>query len=70
MNVETLTSTILREMPEINKWQRDFFYHHLNLFLTLRGRYNYLNFERYGQKNEMTYRNGCISNCRSCYLIG
>jgi hypothetical protein len=57
MNVETLTSTILREMPEINKWQRDFFYHHLNLFLTLRGRYNYLNFERYGQKNEMTYRN-------------
>lgn len=57
MNVETLTSTILREMPEINKWQRDFFHHHLGLFLTLRGRYNYLNFERYGQKNELTYRN-------------
>ena len=53
MNVETLTSTILREMPDINKWQRDFFHHHL----TLRGRYTYLNFERYGQKNELTYRN-------------
>lgn len=57
MNVETLTSTILREMPEINKWQRDFFQHHLGLFLSLRGRYTYLNFERYGQKNELTYRN-------------
>ena len=57
MSVETITSAILREMPEINKWQRDFFHHHLGLFLTLRGRYNYLNFERYGQKNELTYRN-------------
>lgn len=57
MNVETLTSTILRQMPDINKWQRDFFQHHLGLFLSLRGRYNYLNFERYGQKNELTYRN-------------
>lgn len=56
MNVEALTSTILRQMPEINKWQRDFFQHHLGLFLSLRGRYTYLNFERYGEKNEMTYR--------------
>jgi len=24
MSIETLTNTILREMPEINKWQRDF----------------------------------------------
>ncbi len=57
MSIETLTSAILREMPEINKWQRDFFQHHLGLFLALRGRYTYLNFERYGQKNELTYRN-------------
>lgn len=57
MNVKALTSTILREMPEINKWQRDFFEHHLELFLSLRGRYTYLNFERYGQNHEMTYRN-------------
>lgn len=57
MSVETITSAIMREMPEINKWQRDFFNHHLGLFLTLRGRYTYLNFERYGQKNELTYRN-------------
>lgn len=57
MSIETLTSAILREMPEINKWQRDFFEHHLGLFLSLRGRYTYLNFERYGGKNELTYRN-------------
>lgn len=57
MSIETLTSAILREMPDINKWQSDFFQHHLGLFLTLRGRYTYLNFERYGQKNELTYRN-------------
>lgn len=56
MNVETITNAILREMPDINKWQRDFFHHLVGLFLTLRGRYNYLNFERYGQKNELTYR--------------
>ena len=56
MSIETLTSTILREMPEINKWQRDFFQHHLGLYLSLRGRYTYLNFERYGGKNELTYR--------------
>lgn len=57
MSIETLTSTIMRQMPEVNKWQRDFFDHHLELFLSIRGRYNYLNFERYGEKNEMTYRN-------------
>jgi len=57
MSVETITSAIMREMPDINKWQRDFFHHLLGLFLTLRGQYNYLNFERYGQKNELTYRN-------------
>ena len=34
MSIETLTSTILREMPDINKWQRDFFHHHMGLFLT------------------------------------
>jgi hypothetical protein len=57
MNVETLTSAILQQMPDINKWQRDFFYHHPGLFSSLRGPYNYLNFERYGQKNVLTCRN-------------
>jgi hypothetical protein len=57
MSIETLTSAILREMPEINKWQRDFFLHLLGLFLALRGRYTFLSFERYGCMNELTYRN-------------
>jgi hypothetical protein len=56
MSIETLTSTILRKMSELNKWQREFFLHHVVLFLSLRGRYTYLGFERYGQKNEATYR--------------
>lgn len=56
MSIETLTSAILRQMPEINKWQRDFFKHLLGLFLCIRGRYTYLNFARYGKKNELTYR--------------
>ena len=57
MSIETLTSAILHQMPETNKSQRDFFHHHLELFLSMRGRYTYLNFERYGQKHEQTYRN-------------
>lgn len=57
MSIETLTSAILSKMPEINKWHRDFFHHLLRLFLSLRGRYTYLNFARYGGKNELTYRN-------------
>jgi Transposase DDE domain len=56
MSTEVITSTILRKMSELNKWQRDFFLHHVVLFLSLRGRYTYLNFGRYGQKNEATYR--------------
>jgi hypothetical protein len=56
MSTEVITSAILRKMSELNKWQRDFFLHHVVLFLSLRGRYTYLNFERYGQKNESTYR--------------
>jgi len=31
MSIETLTNTILREMPEINKWQRDFFNQHMEI---------------------------------------
>ena len=34
-----------------------FFHHYLGLFLNLRDRYTYLNFERYGQKNDLTSRN-------------
>jgi hypothetical protein len=56
MSTVVITSTILRKMSELNKWQRDFFLHHAVVFLRLWGRYTYLNIERYGQKNEATYR--------------
>lgn len=56
MSTEVITTTILRKMSELNKWQRDFFLHHVLLYLSLRGRYTYLNFARYGRKNELTYR--------------
>ena len=61
MSIETLTSAILRTMPDVNKWQRDFFLHLRGLCLSLRGRYNYLNFERWGEKNELTYRHHGVS---------
>jgi hypothetical protein len=57
MSIEILTSAILRQMPRMTKWQHDFFVHVLGLYLSLRGRYNFLNMERYGRHNELTYRN-------------
>jgi hypothetical protein len=57
MNVSTLTSAILATMPDMNKCQRDFFTHILETYLTMRGRHNFLNMERYGKLNELTYRN-------------
>jgi DDE superfamily endonuclease len=76
MSIETLTEQILRKMPQTNKWQRDFFIHLMGVFLRLRGRYTFVNLARYGDRNEMTYRNrfrsgfdfarfnaGLIENC-------
>ncbi|MCS6928658.1 MAG: hypothetical protein NZM43_04085 [Saprospiraceae bacterium] len=39
MNVETLISTMPQQMPNVNKWQRDFFDHHMGLFLSLCSQY-------------------------------
>jgi hypothetical protein len=57
MSIETLTSAILRQMADINKWQHDFFLHLMSLYLSLRGRYTFSGFSRWGDKNEHTYRN-------------
>ena len=56
MNVETLTRLILKKMPDIGKWQRDFMIHLMPLLLTVRGRHNFENLSRYGSFNEATYR--------------
>lgn len=56
MNVETLTATIVDKMPEVGNWQRKFLLHLFRLWLSIRGRYNFLNLARYGDLNEATYR--------------
>lgn len=55
---KTLVATILSQMPGIKKPTANFMIDLLSLFLSMRGRYNFLGFERYGEKNEKSYRNG------------
>ena len=52
MSFEKLIDTILEEMPDLNKWKRDFLAHNFKLQCQLRGRHNFLNMARYGGKNE------------------
>lgn len=56
MKVETFTEAILIKMSDTGKVQRKFIISMCKLFLMLRGRYNFLNFARYGLLNELTYR--------------
>lgn len=56
MSIETLTSAILSQMSNISKRKRDFFLHLMVLLVSLRGRFNFVNLSRYGQFNEVTYR--------------
>ncbi len=45
-------------MPGLNEWRRRFVVESLMLFLTIRGRINFLQLERYGKYDECTYRAG------------
>ncbi len=56
MSIETLTGTILSKMSEVSKWQRDFLRHLFRLALSFRGKFNFLNMERQGCYNELTYQ--------------
>jgi hypothetical protein len=56
MSIETLTEAILGKMSGVNKWRRNFLGHLFHLFLSMRGRYTFLNAARYGIFGEMTYR--------------
>lgn len=56
MSIETLTDTILNQMPKMPKRSRIFFSHLMRLLLSLRGRFNFVNLARYGIFNEATYR--------------
>jgi len=56
MIIETLTEAILGKMSGVNKWRRNFLGHLFRLFLSMRGRYTFLNAARYGIFGEATYR--------------
>lgn len=51
-----LVQTLLEKMPELTSWQLEFILHNFELQCQLRGRHNFLNMSRYGDKNECTYR--------------
>ncbi|MBL7816129.1 MAG: hypothetical protein JNL70_14015 [Saprospiraceae bacterium] len=56
MKVETFTATILRKISDIGKSRLTFLAHIVHLYLSMRGRKNYLMMERYGKYSEQTYR--------------
>jgi len=48
---------ILNKMPNINKWQYDFMLNVLVLFMSIKGRINFLQLSRYGKHCEQHFRN-------------
>lgn len=54
---ESLIAAIIAKIGKTTKPKQKFFIHFLNLFMGLRGRYNFINMARYGCYNEKTYRN-------------
>ncbi len=56
MKVETFVGTILSKMSDITKCQLKFIPHVMRLFLSIRGRLNYLNLERHGNYSEQSFR--------------
>jgi len=52
----SLIISILNKITHINKWKRVFLCETLTLFLTIKGRINFLQLERYGKYNEQRYR--------------
>jgi len=55
--VNTITSAILENMPEVNKWQADFIKKNIELQYQVRGRHNFSNMSRYTEMNEGTFHN-------------
>ena len=56
MSIKILTEQILHKIPRVGKWQRNFMVHLFSLWLSIRGRHNYVNLARYGKYREDTYR--------------
>jgi len=53
---DALVSKVLNKLEGLNKPRKYFIIHILHLYLSLRGRYNFHGFSRYGDKCEKTYR--------------
>jgi len=51
-----LISSMIDKMPNINQWRRTFLLEILILFLSIRGRINFLQLARYGKYKEQRYR--------------
>ena len=56
MSIKKLTSAILSKMSGLNKRRQKFLIHLTTLYLSMRGRKNFLMMERYGKYSEQTYR--------------
>jgi len=48
---------ILNKMQNVNKWQYNFLIEVFGLYLSIKGRINFLQFERFGARTEQSYRN-------------
>lgn len=53
-----IVKMLLYKMPDINKPRFNFMIEIFGLFLSIKGRMNFLQFERYGMRCEQSYRNG------------
>jgi len=48
---------VLNKMQNVNKWQYNFLIEILGLYLSIKGRINFLQFARFGNRTEQSYRN-------------
>ena len=56
MSIETLTSTILRKMSFIGKWQAKFFIELVITWLSIKGCHTFENLSRQGEMSSESYR--------------
>ena len=53
---KTLISNMIGKLPNINQWRKVFLIETLILFMSIRGRINFSQLERYGEYTEQRYR--------------
>ncbi len=52
LNSKYLIKSTLSKMVEVNKWQNDFMIEIIGLFLSIKGKINFLQLGRYGDHQE------------------